>query len=479
MFAISIIIAVATAVLSILFGLLLLRNIRKQPEGNKKIIDNVKLASKEVRITLGNHNSALAAISVPAFVLILYLINWETALGFLVGALVTIFINFILANMIVRNSGRVIEASRKGLPTAANIAFKSGTAITLIICGLAILVTAGFYAVFKNTESLIGLGAGVSLVALFLQFSKRISKTPEININPSIGFVELIILSMIATIFLGQTMFKNSDNPTLFPIVLASASTIVFALTSIFIRFFKNTRNIAIIFYRSIAIEIVLFAIATFFIFIWMMKGVGIGSMINFYGLAIISEIILFLIEYAILINIYNQVTKTAVFIAEKSEIPTDVKNHLAKTGLYERISSRISKLYSIKGTAFVSIVIFAGYYGAILNTGKSISFDLGNYLVLIGLLIGAIAVSLCQLADYFQKIKYSTESINKNILLSVIVLLVPVIIGLTLGPVALGGFVIGVLLTGLFASLFCSSLFTNLIKVSAVIALLIAAYIV
>jgi len=472
MFTTSTIIALGTAVLSILYGLLLYRNVIKQPEGSKKIIDAVNVLYSEVKAALGKQNSALFAITAATFVIILYLLNWETAIGFAVGVLSTILINIILANMIAKNSGRVLESARKGLQTSANMAFKSGAAGALISCGLGLLIVAAYYAIFKDTENLIGLGLGVSLVALFGKLTGKLSKEFMADTNRLNGLFELSIVSTIITMFLGQKVFDGSDNSVLFPLVLTSASVIAFAVASILIRFFKNTKKFSTILYSALGIEVVLFGTAVYFSYHLMMKSTGVSAMVNVYGLAIISLIILFLGGLTILFNIYGQVAGNANKIAEKSETPIDVKNHLAKMTVFENLFSNISKFYYIWATALISVLLFYGYTKNVLG---SISLNLGNYLVLSGLLIGLVAASLF----YFQKIKYNNENINKAILLCVILILLPVIIGLTLGASALGGYVIGVILIGLFASVFFSESYTNIIRISAIIALLIASSIV
>lgn len=474
MFATTMVISLCVAVLSIVFGFVLNLNARKQPEGNKKTVDNVKIVIDEVKKSLGRQNTILFAMIALVFVIVLYLLNWATAIGFLVGAIVTILMHFVLAQIITQNCGRAAEASRKGLGSIANIALKIGVEAGLLSYGIALLVAAGFYAIFKDTQGLIGLAFGVCLVSLFTKLSGNVSKEFKINVSSSISFFELIVLSMVITMVLGQAMFQKSSNTILFPIILASASAVSFAVASLFTRFFKSTKKLSTIIFRTLTIEALLFAAATFFTYNWMIKSIGISSMINFYGLAIISLIVLFLGGTAILLNIYHQIVKSAALIAEKSELPDDAIDHLTSMGQFEKVSGSLLKFYSAEATALVSIVIFASYYRIILKADKSISFDLSNYLVLTGLFVGATAISLF----YFQKNKF-IESTNKTILLCSIIILLPVIIGLTLGPVALGGFVIGIILTGLFATVFHSQSFANIVRISSIVALLIASKIV
>ena len=476
MFNISIIIALSTAVLSIGLSAIFNRSVSKQSQGNKKTVDEVKITLAEVKKSLSKQNSVLIAMSALIFVIILYLLNWTTAIGFLIGAIATIAIHVVLSHIIISNSGRVAEASRRGVQACANLALRLGSIVGLVVCGLSLLIVAGFYVIFQDTQSLVGLGFGVCLLAFFIKFSGKLSKEYELNVNSLIGFFELTTLAIIIAMVLGQMMFKGTSNAVLFPILLASASTVVFVVTCLFARFFKKTKTITAVIIRTITIEIVLFAAAAFFAYVWMMQGVGIRAMVNFYGLAIISLILLFLAGVTILLDNYRQVAKNAALIADKVALPSDTVDHLTAMSFSGKVFGfDFIKTYTLKGALFVSLSIFAGYYKTVQNADKAFSMELSNYLVMIGLFVGALAASLF----YLQKIRYNVENTNKIILLCSIVAIVPVIMGLTLGSVALGGFVIGVMLTGLFAATFHSQSFTNIIKVSSIIALLIASYIV
>jgi len=468
----TLIISLGTAVLSILLVFILRRNILKQPEGGKRIIDSVKIVSLEVKKGVNKQNMVLFPMAAAVFVLILYLLNWQTALAFLAGALATILINQILPHIVAQNSGRVVEASRKSFTEGANIALKSGVVSASLVLGVSLLITAGFYAIFQNTQVLVGLGFGVALMALYIKLSSVSFKNPQIDPNLSINLFGLFTLATIMVMVIAKATFGKPTNPMLVSFTISSALVVSFLVASFFMRFFKTTKKFQNMLYLSLPVQIVLFAGSIYFAKIWLLKGIGIHSLLNFYGLSLIALIVLFLAGMSVLLNVYHQVINSALYIADKNEIAEDAKKQLLELSSLDKLFQFINKFYIIKSSALVSMLFFAAYFRTIQS---SFSLDLGNYLVLIGLFIGLILIAVYN----FQKNKYKSENIAQNIIIIVSVLFLPIIIGLTLGPVALGGYLMGVILTGLFGSAFLSKTFGNIILLSSIIALLIASSIV
>lgn len=468
----TLIISLGSAVLSILLFLGLRRNILKQPEGGKRIIDSVKIVSREVKKSIGKQNTVLFPMTAAVFVLILYFLNWQTALAFLAGALATILINRILSHIIAENSGRVVEASRKNIREGANVALKSGVVSASLILGLSLLITAGVYAIFQNTQILVGLGFGVALVSLYAKVSSAEARESTVNPNSAIALFELTVLAMIVAMVSVKFTFGNPTNPTLFVLIIASASTITFLVASFFVRFFKNTKKLSTIFYLALAVQTVLFAGSVFFAKTWLIKEIGIHYLINFYGLSILTLVLLFLAGSIILLNIYFQIIRQSASIVETGEMQEGFKNHILEIKNYSKRFQLIHNTAVVIYTAFVAVISFVGYSKSIIATH---SLDLGDYLVLSGLFLGLVA----SLVLYKQKNSLANENIIQNILFIVIVVLVPVIIGLILGPLVLGGYMIGIILSSLFAATYFWSTFANIIRVSAIIALLISSSIV
>jgi len=120
----------------------------------------------------------IAIVSVVPFLLIGFYneLGWGTAIGFLIGAILSGAAGFIGMNVAVRSNVRTAEAARQGLKPALNVAFRAGSVTGLLVVGLGLLGVAGYYWVltdlFGNSSDsairdLIGLAFGGSLISVF------------------------------------------------------------------------------------------------------------------------------------------------------------------------------------------------------------------------------------------------------------------------------------------------------------------------
>ena len=124
---------------------------------------------------LNRQYTIIAAVAVPLAIVLLLLQDWKTALGFVIGAVLSGATGFIGMNVSVRANARVAEAARGGVPPALDVAFKGGSVTGLLVVGLALLGVAGYYGILVITgctdkeavDALIGLGFGGSLISVF------------------------------------------------------------------------------------------------------------------------------------------------------------------------------------------------------------------------------------------------------------------------------------------------------------------------
>jgi K(+)-stimulated pyrophosphate-energized sodium pump len=120
----------------------------------------------------------IAIVAVVPFLLIGFYdkLGWGTAIGFLIGAVLSAAAGFIGMNVAVRSNVRTAEAARHGLKPALNVAFRAGSVTGLLVVGLGLLGVAGYYWVLTDwlnhsadsaIDDLVGLAFGGSLISVF------------------------------------------------------------------------------------------------------------------------------------------------------------------------------------------------------------------------------------------------------------------------------------------------------------------------
>jgi K(+)-stimulated pyrophosphate-energized sodium pump len=120
----------------------------------------------------------IAMVAVVPFLLIGFYneLGWGTAIGFLIGAVLSGAAGFIGMNVAVRSNVRTAEAARHGVKPALNVAFRAGSVTGLLVVGLGLLGVAGYYWVLTDwlnhssdsaIKDLVGLAFGGSLISVF------------------------------------------------------------------------------------------------------------------------------------------------------------------------------------------------------------------------------------------------------------------------------------------------------------------------
>jgi K(+)-stimulated pyrophosphate-energized sodium pump len=170
--------ALACALVAIGFGVGFTWWLLQQPTGDDRMREIARAVQEGAAAYLKRQYTTIAAVSVVPFLVIgLYdKLGWGTAIGFMVGAILSAAAGFIGMNVAVRSNVRTAEAAKSGLKPALNVAFRAGSVTGLLVVGLALLGVAGYYGILTGPldnsfesaiDDLVGLAFGGSLISVF------------------------------------------------------------------------------------------------------------------------------------------------------------------------------------------------------------------------------------------------------------------------------------------------------------------------
>jgi K(+)-stimulated pyrophosphate-energized sodium pump len=256
--------------IGVAYSIIIASMVKSAPAGNEKMQEIANAIKEGAVAYLNRQMKSMGITGAIIFAVIFFTMGAKTAIGFAMGAVASFLAGYIGMRVSVLANVRTAEAAKKGMAAGLAMAFKGGSVTGMIVAGLALTVTAGYYAVTHDVIALVALGFGGSLISIFARlgggiFTKgadvgadlvgkveagipeddpRNPATIADNVGDNVGdcagmaadLFETYAVTAVAAMLIGHLLFPKVAIATEFPLLLGAISILASIIASFFVR---------------------------------------------------------------------------------------------------------------------------------------------------------------------------------------------------------------------------------------------------